>query len=176
MYTASFVAWMSAMGLSVGCGEPLPTGQRTTVEIPSERAASTATTAPTAKPEALSVTLPSSTSSSPLLGAPLNPEEIAQAVVIMLRKEEIWIDGTRIASRADLEPSFKAATPIPTLEKALRERRQAWKPRRPSDRFHASAILEIETDVPAALVKSAFQTAAYAGYHQVAFRVSTPGD
>jgi hypothetical protein len=56
---------------------------------------------------------------------------------------------------------------------ALKKKREAWKAAHPADPFPGEALLRMPRDTSALVVKSVFQTAAFAGYPNLAFAVGT---
>lgn len=155
----------------LGCSEPSQTAQRTAVEIPSQRAVVAATVASQSGSAA-----PGAGTGTALLGAELTPQELLHAAHIALRGGELFVDGERVATRAELEPNTKTVSRIPSLDRVLRDRRNHWKLTKPSEPFPGSVVLELDEEVPAILVKCVFQTAGYAGHPKVAFRVAGSGE
>ena len=58
---------------------------------------------------------------------------------------------------------------------ALKTRRENWKTLQPNKPFPGVVILQIDQETKAVVVKSVFQTAAYAGYPNVSFMVNKGG-
>ena len=54
----------------------------------------------------------------------------------------------------------------------LKNKRELWKQMHPSKDFPGVVILQIDQNVPALVVKSVFQTAAFAGFPNVSFMVN----
>ena len=55
----------------------------------------------------------------------------------------------------------------------LKAQRELWASNRPGKPFPGVVVLQIDQDVPAVVVKSVFQTAAFAGYPNVSFMVGS---
>lgn len=62
------------------------------------------------------------------------------------------------------------------LFSALKEKREAWKQNRPGDPFPGVVGLRVGTTTPAIILKSAFQTAAFAGYPNITIQVRGSSD
>ena len=60
---------------------------------------------------------------------------------------------------------------IDELFNLLKSKRELWKQVQPNKPFPGVVILQINQAVPALVVKSVFQTAAFAGYPNVSFMV-----
>ena len=61
---------------------------------------------------------------------------------------------------------------VEELFNLLKAKRELWKSVQPDKPFPGVVILQIDENVPAIVVKSVFQTAAFAGYPNVSFMVS----
>ena len=57
----------------------------------------------------------------------------------------------------------------------LKRKRELWKSFNPNKAFPGVCILQVDENVPAIVVKSVFQTAAYAGYPNISFMVRKRG-
>jgi len=57
----------------------------------------------------------------------------------------------------------------------LKRKRELWKSFNPNKTFPGVCILQVDENVPAIVVKSVFQTAAYAGYPNISFMVRKRG-
>ncbi len=57
------------------------------------------------------------------------------------------------------------------LFNVLKNKRELWKQINPGREFPGVAVLQVDRRVPALVVKSVFQTAAFAGYPNVSFMV-----
>ncbi|MFP6687416.1 MAG: biopolymer transporter ExbD, partial [Polyangiaceae bacterium] len=60
---------------------------------------------------------------------------------------------------------------VDKLFEMLKRKREMWRSFHPNKRFPGVCILQVDRDVPALVVKSVFQTAAFAGYPNVSFMV-----
>lgn len=90
--------------------------------------------------------------------------------VIAVTRRKILLDGI---PAADTEAILSAGrlTRLDGLHSALKSKRELWKQLNPGLQFPGSIILQVDRSVPSLVVKSAFQTAAYAGYPNVSFLV-----
>ena len=87
--------------------------------------------------------------------------------VVDVDHERVSLDGVVVASTADLAKANRVLK-VDGLFEALRARRLA------AEGTGKVALLRVAPEVPAVVVKSVFQTAAFAGYPDVQFAV-TPG-
>jgi hypothetical protein len=91
----------------------------------------------------------------------------------------IAVDGDRVLVDGAVVGDVKAILETGRMQKvdgefaALKERREAWKMAHPSAPFPGVALLRMRRDTKATVVKSVFQTAAFAGYPNLAFAVGT---
>jgi hypothetical protein len=81
---------------------------------------------------------------------------------VSVRGGEIAVDGVRVGSTAEIEAAGRLMR-VDALFAALRERRLM------TGDTSRRVILTVEPDVPALVVKSVFQTVAFAGYPDVEF-------
>ena len=85
-----------------------------------------------------------------------------RAPVVTLRGGRVLLDGVDVGTTEPIAQSGRL-TRLDGLYQALRRR---WIER---DRHERAVVLDVAADVPAIVVKSAFQTAAFAGYTDVSF-------
>jgi len=83
---------------------------------------------------------------------------------------QILVDGASTGNTRDIEES-KQVKRIEELFNVLKAKRELWKQTRPGKEFPGVVVLQIDRDVPAVVVKSVFQTSAFAGYPNVSFMV-----
>ena len=62
---------------------------------------------------------------------------------------------------------------IDELFNILKAKRELWKQTHPTKDFPGVVMLQIDQDVKAVIVKSVFQTAAFAGFPNVSFMVNS---
>ncbi len=99
-----------------------------------------------------------------------NVEAAIDAPLVAVTPEQILLDGIPAAST----PTIAAAgrlTRLDDLFNQLKAKRELWRQLHPGEPFPGVVVLQIDRRVPALVVKSAFQTAAYAGYPNVSFAV-----
>jgi hypothetical protein len=98
------------------------------------------------------------------------PAPLPEPPTVRVHDGAIELDGVPLARTEGID-RFQRVTP---LYEALMRRRQDWAiehPGQPAPRL----LLAVDTDVPAIVVKSVFQTAAFAGYPDVTFLLPDGG-
>jgi biopolymer transport protein ExbD len=97
-----------------------------------------------------------------------NVDDVLEAPLVATDGNQVLVDGTPAGSaRIDGPNPVK----IDGLFDLLKRKRDLWKSLYPTRQFPGVCILQIDHEVPALVVKSVFQTAAYAGYPNVSFMV-----
>lgn len=99
-----------------------------------------------------------------------NGEEVIDAPIVTVTRGQILVDGVFAGSIRDAEERGRAQK-IDELFDLLRNKRELFRQIQPNRPFPGVCILAIDESIPAAVVKSVFQTAAYAGYPSVSFLV-----
>jgi biopolymer transport protein ExbD len=94
-----------------------------------------------------------------------NAEAVIDAPMVAVNSSQVFVDGELAGSTRAIEELFVR----------LKNRRENWKTLQPNKPFPGVVILQIDQEVPALVVKSVFQTAAYAGYPNVSFMVQKTG-
>lgn len=107
------------------------------------------------------VTLPSATHAVDMLDAP----------IVSINGNQILVDGEQAGNTRAVEES-KRLQRIEELFTMLKAKREKWKQVKPNSEFPGVVVLQVDQDVPAIVVKSTFQTAAFAGYPNVSFMVN----
>ena len=79
-------------------------------------------------------------------------------------------DGAAAGNTRAIEDS-KRMQRIDELFNILKNKRELWKQLHPGKDFPGVVILQVDQDVQAVVVKSVFQTAAFAGFPNVSFMV-----
>jgi len=92
-------------------------------------------------------------------------------VVRISRDNHYELDGKELGDASDIARSEKVRRLEP-LSSALTQCRADFRANHPSDRFPGALILDVDESVSAAVVKAVFQTATFAGYPNVSFRVN----
>lgn len=100
-----------------------------------------------------------------------NAEDMLDAPVVAVTGSAILVDGTLVGNTRTLKENNKLAR-VEELFNSLKAKRDTYKAAQPNKEFPGVVILEIDQDVPAVVVKSVFQTAAFAGYPNVSFMVN----
>lgn len=101
-----------------------------------------------------------------------NTLDMIDAPVVAITGSQLLVDGAPAGTTRSIEDS-KRMQRIDELFNMLKGKRETWKQARPGKEFPGVVILQIDQDVQAVVVKSVFQTAAFAGYPNVSFMVNT---
>jgi biopolymer transport protein ExbD len=99
-----------------------------------------------------------------------NVESIIDAPMVAVNGNQILVDGTLAGSTRAVEELGRLQK-IDELFNILKAKRELWKQVQPNKPFPGVCILQVDQNVPALVVKSVFQTAAFAGYPNVSFMV-----
>jgi biopolymer transport protein ExbD len=99
-----------------------------------------------------------------------NVEALQEAPVVAVNGNQVLVDGQLAGSTRAIEDVGRLQK-VDELFELLRRKRELWESFHPNQRFPGVAILQIDQEVPSLVVKSVFQTAAFAGYPQVSFMV-----
>jgi len=99
-----------------------------------------------------------------------NVEDIIDAPMFAVNGNQILVDGVQAGSTRSIEELGRLQK-IDELFNILKSKRELWKQVQPNKPFPGVCILQVDGAVPALVVKSVFQTAAFAGYPNVSFMV-----
>lgn len=99
-----------------------------------------------------------------------NVEDIIDAPMVAVNGNQILVDGVLAGSTRAVEELGRMQK-IDELFTILKNKRELWKQIQPNKPFPGVCILQVDSNVPALVVKSVFQTAAFAGYPNVSFMV-----
>jgi biopolymer transport protein ExbD len=99
-----------------------------------------------------------------------NTLDMIDAPMVAIAGSLILVDGNAAGNTRAIEDS-KRLQRIDELFNVLKAKRELWKQLHPGKEFPGVVILQIDQDVQAIVVKSVFQTAAFAGYPNVSFMV-----
>jgi len=99
-----------------------------------------------------------------------NVEDIIDAPMVAVNGNQILVDGVLAGSTRAVEELGRMQK-IDELFTILKNKRELWKQIQPNKPFPGVCILQVDQNVPALVVKSVFQTAAFAGYPNVSFMV-----
>jgi biopolymer transport protein ExbD len=100
-----------------------------------------------------------------------NVEDIIDAPMVAVNGNQILVDGVLAGSTRAIEELGRMQK-IDELFTLLKNKRELWKQVQPNKPFPGVCILQVDSNVPALVVKSVFQTAAFAGYPNVSFMVA----
>jgi biopolymer transport protein ExbD len=99
-----------------------------------------------------------------------NTLDMIDAPMVAITGSLILVDGNPSGNTRAIEDS-KRLQRIDELFNILKAKREVWKQLHPGKDFPGVVILQIDQDVQAIVVKSVFQTAAFAGFPNVSFMV-----
>lgn len=99
-----------------------------------------------------------------------NVEDVVDCPMIAVNGNQILVDGALAGSTRSVEELGRMQK-IDELFTILKNKRELWKQVQPNKPFPGVCILQVDVNVSAIVVKSVFQTAAFAGYPNVSFMV-----
>ncbi len=111
-------------------------------------------------PVAKGVTLPKAENTMDMIDAP----------IVAINGSQVLVDGAAAGNTRAIEDS-KRMQRIDELFNILKSKRELWKQLHPGKDFPGVVVLQVDQDVQAVVVKSVFQTAAFAGFPNVSFMV-----
>jgi biopolymer transport protein ExbD len=101
----------------------------------------------------------------------MNAIEMLEAPIVAVTSTQILVDGIPAGSTRAISEAQRLQK-IDELGEILKNKRELWKQLKGDDvPFPGNVILQIHKEVPALVVKSVFQTAAFSGYPAVSFMV-----
>ncbi len=100
-----------------------------------------------------------------------NTLDMIDAPMVAVSGSLILVDGNAAGNTRAIEDS-KRLQRIDELFNLLKAKREVWKQLHPGKEFPGVVVLQIDQDVQAIVVKSVFQTAAFAGFPNVSFMVN----
>ncbi len=100
-----------------------------------------------------------------------NTMDMIDAPMVAITGSAILVDGNPAGNTRAIEDS-KRLQRIDELFNILKGKREVWKQLHPGKDFPGVVVLQIDQDVQAVVVKSVFQTSAFAGYPNVSFMVN----
>ena len=95
--------------------------------------------------------------------------------LVAITGTQILVDGTPAGSTRAIEEANRLQR-VDELFNMLKNKRELWKQINPGKEFPGVAVLQVDKHVPALVVKSVFQTAAFAGYPNISFMVGRLGN
>jgi biopolymer transport protein ExbD len=103
-----------------------------------------------------------------------NVLDMVEAPMVAITGTQILVDGTPSGNvRAIMDANRMQR--VDELFNILKNKRELWKQINPGKPFPGVVVLQVDRRVQALVVKSVFQTAAYAGYPNVSFMVGRMG-
>jgi biopolymer transport protein ExbD len=99
-----------------------------------------------------------------------NTLDMLDAPMVAVNGSQILVDGAPAGNTRAIEESDRLQR-VDELFNMLKAKKELWKTTHPGKDFPGVVILQIDQDVKAVVVKSVFQTAAFAGYPNVSFMV-----
>jgi len=99
-----------------------------------------------------------------------NTMDMIDAPMVAVVGSQILVDGTPAGNTRAVEEADRMQR-IDELFNILKAKRELWKQTHPNSDFPGVVMLEIDQDIKAVVVKSVFQTAAFAGFPDVSFMV-----
>jgi biopolymer transport protein ExbD len=97
--------------------------------------------------------------------------ELIDAPMVAVAGSQILVDGASAGNTRAIEETRRLQR-VDELFNLLKGKRELWKQLHPGRDVPGTVVLQVDQDVPAVVVKSVFQTAAFAGYPNVSFMVS----
>jgi len=101
-----------------------------------------------------------------------NTLDMIDAPIVAITGSAILVDGNAAGNTRAIEDS-KRLQRIDELFNILKGKREVWKQLHPGKDFPGVVVLQIDQEVTAVVVKSVFQTSAFAGYPNVSFMVNS---
>ncbi len=99
-----------------------------------------------------------------------NVMDMLDAPLVAINGSSILVDGSPAGNTRSIEES-KRLQRIDELFNILKGKREVWKQLHPGRDFPGVVVLQVDQDVQAVVVKSCFQTAAFAGFPNISFMV-----
>jgi biopolymer transport protein ExbD len=99
-----------------------------------------------------------------------NTVSMFDVFIVAILGTNILVDGAPAGFTRPIEDSGRLQK-IDDLHNILKNKRELWKQIHPKSTFPGVVVMQVDHRVPALVVKSVFQTAAFAGYPNVSFMV-----
>jgi biopolymer transport protein ExbD len=100
-----------------------------------------------------------------------NTLDMVDAPIVVVVGSQILVDGGAAGNTRPVEESDRMQR-IDELFNILKAKRELWKQTHPTKDFPGVVLLQIDQNIKAVIVKSVFQTAAFAGFPNVSFMVN----
>src|SRR3984885_93641 len=101
-----------------------------------------------------------------------NTLDMIDAPIVVVYGSQILVDGGPAGNTRPVEESDRMQR-IDELFNLLKAKRELWKQTHPNKDFPGVVMLQIDQHIKAVVVKSVFQTAAFAGFPNVSFMVNS---
>jgi biopolymer transport protein ExbD len=111
------------------------------------------------------------------LASAQNVMDMVEAPMVAITGSQILVDGIPAGNTRAIEEANRLQR-VDELFNVLKSKRELWKQINPGKTFPGVCVLQVDKRVTALVVKSVFQTAAFAGYPQISFmtkRLGKPG-
>ena len=99
-----------------------------------------------------------------------NVQDMTEAPMVAITGTQILVDGMAAGSTRAIEDANRLQR-VEALGDILKSKRELWTQVNPGKPFPGVCVLQVDQNVPALIVKSVFQTAAYSGFPNVSFMV-----
>ncbi|MBN2195569.1 MAG: biopolymer transporter ExbD [Polyangiaceae bacterium] len=103
-----------------------------------------------------------------------NVLDMVEAPMVAITGTQILVDGVPSGNVNAIVEANRLQR-VDELFSVLKNKRELWKQINPGREFPGVAILQVDRKVPALVVKSVFQTSAFAGYPNISFMVGRLG-
>ena len=103
-----------------------------------------------------------------------NVQDMLDSPMVAITGTQILVDGSPAGSTRVIEEANRLQR-VEELFNILKNKRELWKQLNPGKDFPGVIVLQVDRKVQALVVKSVFQTAAFAGYPNVSFMVGRLG-
>jgi hypothetical protein len=100
--------------------------------------------------------------------------DMTDAPMVAITGTQILVDGTPAGNTRAIVEANRLQR-VDELFNVLKNKRELWKQLNPGKEFSGVVVLQVDRKVEALVVKSVFQTAAFAGYPDVSFMVGRLG-
>jgi biopolymer transport protein ExbD len=104
-----------------------------------------------------------------------NVLDMVEAPMVAITGTQILVDGAPAGNTRAIEEANRLQR-VDELFNILKNKRELWKQINPGRPFPGVVVLQVDRRVQALVVKSVFQTAAYAGFPNVSFMVGRLGE
>jgi biopolymer transport protein ExbD len=101
-----------------------------------------------------------------------NTVDMIDAPIVAVTGSQVMVDGSPAGNTRAIEDA-KRLQRVDELFNILKSKRELWRQTHPGKEFPGVVVLQVDQDVQAVVVKSVFQTSAFAGYPNVSFMVNS---